>query len=125
MRVTYYTENEEEYDAVYTQNYMNINVITPMLRIDGVSQVVVYGSKDYAMRIWLKPDQLAAYNLVPQDIIDALDEQSLESAPGTLGQNSAQAMEYVIQYKGRYKTAEEYGNIIIKNLGVNQFLRLV
>ncbi|MEO2080932.1 efflux RND transporter permease subunit [Leeuwenhoekiella sp.] len=124
MRVTYYTENEEEYDAVYTQNYMNINVITPMLRIDGVSQVVVYGSKDYAMRIWLKPDQLAAYNLVPQDIIDALDEQSLESAPGTLGQNSAQAMEYVIQYKGRYKTAEEYGNIIIKNLGVNQFLRL-
>ncbi|MBT34599.1 MAG: hydrophobe/amphiphile efflux-1 family RND transporter [Thalassobius sp.] len=123
LRVTYSTTNDE-YDDVYTQNYMNINVITPMLRIEGVSEVVVYGNKQYAMRIWLKPEQLAAYNLIPSDVIAALNEQSVEAAPGTLGQNAGLNYEYVLQYKGRYKTAEEYGNIIVKALTNNQLLRL-
>ncbi|RDV16562.1 hydrophobe/amphiphile efflux-1 family RND transporter [Pontibacter diazotrophicus] len=124
MRVTYYTSNEEEFNDVYVQNYMNINVITPMLRINGVADVVVYGDKEYAMRIWLKPDQLASYNLVPEDVLRALDEQSVEAAPGALGQNAGRPFEYVLQYQGRFKTQEQYGNIIIRSLDNNQILRL-
>lgn len=124
MRVAYYTENPEEFDAVFMQNYVSINVITPMQRIEGVADVINYGDKQYAMRIWLKPEQLAAYDLMPADVIDALNDQSLEAAPGTLGQNSGTAFEYVLQYKGRYKTEEEYDNIIIKALSNDKLLRL-
>ena len=116
--------NNEEYDATFIQNYLNINVLPELKRITGVGDVSVFGAKNYAMRVWLKPEKLAAYNLIPTDITAAINEQSLEAAAGALGQNSAQAFEYVIRYGGRYNTEAEYQDIIIKALDNGQFLRL-
>src|SRR5690606_11068502 len=104
--------------------YLNINVLPELKRITGVGDVNVFGAKDYAMRIWLHPEKLAAYNLIPTDIIAAVNEQSLEAAAGSLGQNSGSTFEYVIRYGGRYSTAEEYGNIIVRALDNGRYLRL-
>src|SRR3546814_235938 len=123
MFLTVLSENKD-YDATFIQNYLNINVLPALKRISGVGDVSVFGSKNYAMRIWLQPEKLAAYNLIPSDVTMAINEQSLEAAAGSLGQNNAEAFEYVIKYGGRYSTEEEYGNIIIKALGNGQFLRL-
>src|SRR5690554_1585675 len=90
MFITVYSENED-YDGTYIQNYLNINVLPEMKRINGVGGVNVFGSKDYAMRIWLKPEELAAYNLEPSDITAAIREQSREAAAGSLGQNNAES----------------------------------
>lgn len=111
-----------EYDATFIQNYLNINVIPELKRINGVGDVRVFGSKNYAMRIWLDPEKLAAYDLIPSDVIAAINEQSQEAAAGTLGQNDAEAFEYVIRYSGRYSTEEEYRDIVIKALGQGRFL---
>lgn len=116
--------NNEEYDATFIQNYLNINVVPELKRINGVGDVRIFGSKNYAMRIWLQPQRLAAYNLIPSDVTAAINEQSLEAAAGSLGQNNAEAFEYVIRYGGRYNTEEEYQNIIIKALDDGRFLRL-
>lgn len=123
MFLTVYSENED-YDATYIQNYLNINVLPALKRISGVGDVSVFGSKNYAMRIWLHPEKLAAYELMPSDVIAALNEQSLEAAAGSLGQNNAEAFEYVIRYGGRFKTEDQYRDIIIKALDNGQFLRL-
>jgi len=123
MFLTVYSQNES-YDATYIQNYLNINVLPALKRISGVGDVTVFGAKNYAMRIWLRPEKLAAYGLMPSDVIGALNEQSLEAAAGSLGQNNAEAFEYVIRYGGRFKTAEQYRDIIIKALDNGQFLRL-
>ena len=93
-----------EYDATFIQNYLNINVIPELKRINGVGDVNVFGAKTYAMRVWLKPEKMAAYNLIPSDVIGAINEQSQEAAAGSLGQNDAEAFEYVIRYSGRYNT---------------------
>src|SRR5690606_25710754 len=84
----------------------------------------VFGAKNYAMRIWLQPEKLAAYKLIPSDVTAAINEQSLEAAAGALGQNNAEAFEYVIKYGGRYSTESQYEDIVIKALGNGQFLRL-
>ncbi|GHA36364.1 multidrug transporter AcrB [Salinimicrobium marinum] len=123
MFLTMLSENEE-YDATFIQNYLNINVIPELKRINGVGDVRLFGSKNYAMRIWLQPERLAAYNLMPSDVTAAINEQSLEAAAGSLGQNDAEAFEYVIKYGGRYNTEEEYEDIIITALDNGQFLRL-
>lgn len=123
MFLTVYSENQS-YDATYIQNYLNINVLPALKRISGVGDVNVFGAKNYAMRIWLRPQKLAAYGLMPTDVLAALNEQSLEAAAGSLGQNNAQAFEYVIRYGGRFKTEEQYRDIIIKALDNGQFLRL-
>ena len=123
MFLTVYSDNPD-YDATYIQNYLNINVIPPLKRISGVGDVSVFGAKNYAMRIWLKPDRLAAYSLMPSDVIAAINEQSLEAAAGALGQNNAEAFEYVIKYPGRFNTEAEYQDIIIKALDNGQFLRV-
>lgn len=123
MFLTMFSENPD-YDATYIQNYLNINVIPEIQRISGVGEASVFGAKNYAMRVWLKPESMAAYNLVPTDVIAAINEQSLEAAAGALGQNSGEAFEYVIRYPGRYTTAEQYGNIIIRALDNGQFLRV-
>src|SRR5690554_5461979 len=123
MFLTVLSENED-YDATYIQNYLNINVLPELKRISGVGDVQVFGSKNYSMRIWLQPEKLAAYDLMPSDVTAAINEQSLEAAAGALGQNNAEAFEYVIKYGGRYNTEEEYENIVIKALGNGQFLRL-
>ncbi|SHM83782.1 hydrophobic/amphiphilic exporter-1, HAE1 family [Cyclobacterium lianum] len=113
-----------EYDATFIQNYLNINVIPALKRIEGVGDVTVFGAKNYAMRIWLQPEKLAAYDLIPADVTAAINEQSLEAAAGSLGQNNAESFEYVIKYSGRYKNETQYEDIVIKALGNGQFLRL-
>src|SRR5690606_13504110 len=99
------------------QNYLNINVLPALTRIDGVGDVSVFRAKNYAMRIWLRPEKLAAYGLMPSVVTAAINEQSLEAAAGSLGQNNAEAFEYVIKYSGRYNTAEQYENIVIRAIG--------
>jgi len=116
--------DNEEYDATYIQNYLNINVIPELKRINGVGDVNAFGSKTYAMRIWLQPSKLAAYNLIPSDVTAAINEQSLEAAAGALGQNNANSFEYTIKYGGRFTTEAQYEDIIIKALDNGQFLRL-
>lgn len=123
MFFTVLSENED-YDATYIQNYLNINVLPELKRINGVGDVSVFGSKNYAMRIWLQPEKLAAYNLIPVDVTAAINEQSLEAAAGALGQNNAEAFEYVIKYGGRFNTEAQYEDIVIKALDNGQFLRL-
>ncbi|CAM4202867.1 efflux RND transporter permease subunit [Gillisia limnaea] len=123
MYFSLFSENED-YDATFLENYMNINIIPELQRINGVGEARSFGGRNYAMRIWLLPEKMAAYNLVPSDVTAAINEQSLEAAAGSLGQNSGQNFEYVLRYKGRYKTAEEYKNIIIKAQDNGQILRL-
>jgi The (Largely Gram-negative Bacterial) Hydrophobe/Amphiphile Efflux-1 (HAE1) Family len=123
MFLTILSENKD-YDATYIQNYININVLPTLKRVKGVGDVTIFGAKNYAMRIWLHPAKLATYNLMPSDVVAAINEQSLEAAAGALGQNSAQAFEYVIKYPGRFNRAEQYGEIVIKALGNGAFLRL-
>jgi HAE1 family hydrophobic/amphiphilic exporter-1 len=112
------------FDATFLQNYANINVIPMLKRVNGVGDVTAFGTHDYSMRIWLKPDAMAAYKLVPDDINNALAEQNIEAAPGKIGENSNQSFQYVLKYKGRLKTPEEYENIIIKATPDGQLLRL-
>lgn len=123
MFFTVFSENED-YDATYIQNYLNINVIPSLKRISGVGDVTVFGAKNYAMRIWLKPERLSSYQLMPSDVIAAINEQSLEAAAGALGQNNAESFEYIIKYPGRYNTETQYEDIIIKSLENGQFLRV-
>ncbi|MEA1785673.1 efflux RND transporter permease subunit [Arenibacter sp. GZD96] len=113
-----------EYDDTYIQNYLNINIKPEIQRINGVGALTVFGAKDYAMRVWIDPVKLASFGVTTADVIGAIGEQSLEAAAGSLGQNIGESFEYVIKYKGRYKTAEEYENIIIKALNNGQFLLL-
>ena len=119
----FYSENKD-YDATFIQNYLKINVIPAIQRIKGVGNVNVFQQNDYAMRIWLKPEKLAAYNLMPSDITAALKEQNIEAAAGSLGENSGEAFSYVVKYSGRFKNEKQYSDIIIKALGNGEFLRL-
>ena len=118
-----YSESDQ-YSDTYVQNYLNINVIPELERIDGVANVNVFGSKDYAMRVWIDPAKMANYNLNADEVIAAINDQSQEAAAGSLAQNAGKSFEYVITYKGRLKTAEEYDNIIIKTLDNNKHLRV-
>ncbi|MFT3903727.1 MAG: efflux RND transporter permease subunit [Niabella sp.] len=123
MFVSFYSTNKE-FDQTYIQNYMNINVVPQLKRVNGVGDASVFGMRNYAMRIWLDPAKMSAYGLVPSDVTAAINEQSLEAAAGQLGENDAAAFQYVIRYPGRYKTEEEYKNIVIKSLGNAQTLYL-
>ncbi|ADB36883.1 efflux RND transporter permease subunit [Spirosoma linguale] len=106
--------NEEAYDETFLQNYAKINLIPELQRVNGVGQVMVFGVKDYSMRVWLKPDRLVALGLSPQEVLSAIREQNLEAAPGKIGENSREAFEYVIKYKGKLNQPEQYENIILK-----------
>ena len=108
------TDNDE-YDGEFLQNYANINMLPQIKRVYGVGDATVYGSKDYSMRVWLKPDVMASYKLSAQEVIAALQDQNIEAAPGELGQNSDQSFQYTLKYTGRLKTAEEFGDIIIRS----------
>lgn len=123
MFVSFYSTSEN-YDATFVQNYMNINVVPELKRVNGVGDASVFGARNYAMRVWLDPAKMASYGLVPADITAALNEQSLEAAAGQLGENSGQAFQYVIKYSGKYKTEQQYEDIVIKALGDGKILRL-
>lgn len=123
MYLSFYSENKK-IDDVYLQNYLNINVIPNIKRINGVGDANVMGGKNYSMRIWLDPNKLAAYGLNPTDVTAAINEQSREAAAGSIGQNSGSSFEYIIKYVGKYNSKEQYDNIIIKSLGNGQNLML-
>jgi len=106
--------DEDVYDETFLQNYAKINLIPELQRVNGVGQVMVFGVKDYSMRIWLKPDRLVAYGLSPQEVMGSIREQNLEAAPGKIGENSGEAFEYVIKYKGKLNQPEQYEDIILK-----------
>ena len=118
------TSEDGRYDDEFLTNYNNINVIPAIKRIQGVGDVNSPGVKSYSMRIWLKPELMKQYGLVPSDVSAALAEQNIEAAPGSFGEQSKVAYEYVMRYKGRLKTAEEFGNIIISNSTNGQTLHL-
>jgi hydrophobic/amphiphilic exporter-1 (mainly G- bacteria), HAE1 family len=114
----------KSYDANFLQNYANINLVPMIKRVNGVGEAQAWGTGDYSMRIWLKPDAMAAYSLVPDDVTKALEEQNIEAAPGKVGENSNQSFEYVLKYKGRLEKPEEYDNIVIKSAGDGHLLHL-
>ncbi len=118
-----YSENKA-YDATFLHNYARINLVPAIQRVNGVGNLQIFSGKDYSMRIWLKPDAMSRYGLVPDDITNALNEQNIEAAPGKFGENSGEAFQYVIKYTGRLKTAAEFGNIILKSDGKGQILHL-
>jgi len=118
------TSENGEYDDEFLTNYNNINIIPAIKRVQGVGDVQTPGTKDYSMRIWLKPEVMKQHNLIPSDIIAALSEQNIEAAPGSFGEQSKVAYEYTMRYTGRLKTAEEFGNIIISTNTAGQTLRL-
>ncbi len=123
LYAAFYSTNPD-YDDTFIQNYLNIHIKPELQRINGVGEVGAFGGKDYAMRVWLDPTKMANYGLVPTDVINAIGEQSLEAAAGALGQNAGESFEYVIKYKGRYKTSEEYEDIIIRALGDGRYLHV-
>ena len=116
--------SDGRYDDEFLTNYNNINIIPAIKRIQGVGDVQSPGLKTYSMRIWLKPDVMKQYNLMPSDISAVLAEQNIEAAPGSFGQESDVAYEYSMRYTGRLKTAEEFGNIIISSDAKGQTLKL-
>ncbi|RQO39360.1 hydrophobe/amphiphile efflux-1 family RND transporter [Chryseobacterium sp. KBW03] len=118
-----YTEDNKQYDETFLQNYANINLIPQVKRVKGVGQAMVFGLKDYSMRIWINPQKMSSYGLEPADVSRAIADHSLESAPGKLGEESDAALEYVIRYKGKKNKPEQYENIIVKNTG-SQVIRL-
>lgn len=112
-----YTNDNEKYDELFLQNYVNINVIPQIKRVSGVGQAQVFGVKDYSMRVWLNPQKMAAYGLEPADVNNAIGMQSIEVAPGKLGEESNAALEYVMRYKGKKNQPQEYENIVVKRDG--------
>ena len=114
---------EDRYDQKFLENYARINLIPEVQRVPGVGDANVLGT-DYSMRIWLKPDVMAQYKLVPNDVSNVLAEQNVEAAPGSFGEQGNQSFQYTIRYKGRLQTAEEFDNIVVKALPDGEVLRL-
>ncbi len=117
-----YTE-DHKYSQEFVENYMAINIIPVIKRVPGVGDAMVMGS-DYSMRIWLKPDVMAQYGLMPTDVTAALAEQNIEAAPGQFGENGNQAFQYTMRYKGRLSDESEFEDIIIKALPSGEMLKL-
>jgi len=118
-----YSDNPA-YDQTFLQNYAQINIVPQIKRVNGVGDSNAFGSRDYAMRVWLKPDVMAIYGLTPADITAALADQNVEAAPGKFGENSDQSFQYVIKYTGKLLSADQFGDIILKGTAQGQLLHL-
>ena len=116
-------DEEDKYNIEFIENYAKINLIPEIQRVKGVGDANVMG-QDYSMRIWLKPDVMAQYKLIPSDISGVLAEQNLEAAPGQFGERGNQTYQYTIRYKGRLQQIEEFENIVVKALPNGEVLRL-
>ena len=116
-------DETDTYTDAFIENYAKINLIPQVQRVQGVGDASVMG-QDYSMRIWLKPDVMAQYKLIPSDVSTALAEQNIEAAPGQFGERSNQTFQYTIRYKGRLQQPEEFENIVIKSLPNGEVLRL-
>jgi HAE1 family hydrophobic/amphiphilic exporter-1 len=110
-----YTDDPKKYDATFVANYAQINIVPEIKRIPGVGSAQVFGGvKDYSMRVWLNPSQMAAYKITPAEVMAAIQDKNIEAAPGRFGERSDQSFEYVIKYKGKLTKPEEYQNIAIR-----------
>ena len=116
-------DEKDQYSIEFLENYANINLIPEVKRVNGVGDANVLGM-DYSMRIWLKPDVMAQYKLIPNDVAAALAEQNIEAAPGQFGERGNQSFQYTIRYKGRLQQPEEFENIVIKALENGEVLRM-
>ena len=114
---------DDRYDLKFIENYASINLVPIIKRVNGVGDVMVMGS-DYSMRIWLKPDVMAQYNLMPTDVIAALSEQNIEAAPGQFGEQGNQSFQYVMKYRGRLQSEQEFEDIVIRATSDGEILRL-
>ncbi|AYL94331.1 efflux RND transporter permease subunit [Mucilaginibacter celer] len=119
------SENPKKYDQQFIANYANINIIPDLKRIQGVgSAFILGGNKEYAMRIWLKPSQLASYKMSASEVLAAINDQNLEAAPGKFGEGSKESFEYVVKYDGKLTKPADYENIIIRANPDGSFLKL-
>jgi len=119
--------NGDDADELFLYNYAFTQIIPEIQRIPGVAQAQILGSRKYAMRVWLKPDRMRAYNISAEEVMKAMEEQSLIARPGRLGQSSginAQSLEYVLVYKGQFNEPEQYKNIIIRANEEGEMIKL-
>ena len=112
-----------DYDLEFIDNYMKINVIPVLQRVNGVGDVMSFGG-DYSMRIWIKPEVMAQYGLTPTDVAAVLQDQNVEAAPGSFGAQGNQSFQYTLKYRGRYETPEEFENIVVRTSANGDVLRL-
>ncbi|NRT12139.1 efflux RND transporter permease subunit [Flavobacterium sp. 14A] len=125
MAIGLYTEDESKYDQTFVSNYAQINIIPEIKRIPGVGSANIFGGvKDYSMRVWLNPSQMASHNVTPAEVMAAIKDKSLEAAPGKFGERSKEVFEYVIKYKGKLTKPEDYQNIAVRANGDGSILRL-
>jgi len=125
MAIGMFTEDESKYDQTFVANYAQINIIPEIKRIPGVGSASIFGGvKDYSMRVWLNPTQMSTYKVTPNEIMGAIQDKSLEAAPGKFGERSKEVFEYVIKYKGKLTKPEEYENIAIRSNADGSVLRL-
>ncbi|WKK56834.1 efflux RND transporter permease subunit [Sphingobacterium sp. BN32] len=126
MYINLYSE-EENLGGNFMYNYADINIMSELKRVNGVGVADILGNREYAMRIWLKPDRMTAYKISAEEVMKALEEQSLEASPGRAGESSgikSQSFEYVLKYSGRFTTEAEYGNIVLRASPNGELLRL-
>lgn len=116
--------DKTRYDEQFLSNYADINIVPAIKRVNGVGGCEAMGAKTYTMRLWLDPIKMKNYNLMPSDLSGILAEQNIEAAPGKFGESSDNQYEYTIRYKGRLKTAEEFGNMIITSDKNGQTIRV-
>ncbi len=117
------TSTDDTYDEKFLANYISINLKPEILRINGVGDLTVMGG-DYSMRIWMKPDIMSRYSLIPSDITTVLSEQNIEASTGSFGENSKETFQYTMKYSGRLLTPEEFGEIVIRASESGEILRL-
>jgi HAE1 family hydrophobic/amphiphilic exporter-1 len=118
---------DDNLEEKFLYNFADINILAELKRVKGVGFADILGAKEYAMRIWLKPDKMVAYDISTDDVLEALDAQNIEAAPGKVGESSdktAQALQYVIKYTGKYNTEEQYENIPVKATADGEILRI-
>lgn len=124
LLITALYSEKPEYDALFLQNYIEINVLPKLRRVQGVGTASAFGQMVYSMRIWLKPDLMAVYGVVPGDVVSALNDQNIEAAPGSFGEQGDQSFQYIIRFTGKLKTVEEFENVILKANDNGHFLKL-
>lgn len=126
MYVNLYSTDKDA-DEKFLYNYANVNLIPEIKRITGIGSAKILGSRQYAMRVWLKPDRMRAYSISAEEVMEAMQEQSIIARPGRLGRSSgikAQSLEYVLTYQGRYNTPEQYGDIIVRANEEGELIKL-
>ncbi len=126
MYVNLYS-NDPKSDQKFLFNFADINILSELKRVDGVGYADILGNREYAMRIWLKPDRMLAYKISADEVMEALNDQSLEASPGKTGESSgkrSQSFEYVLKYSGRFTTREQYENVVLRSNADGEILRL-